>query len=163
VQNVEMIPSHGITVYLINTYRQPFKTGFELVIIPLIRSGEEYRLTVKINKLSKDIFNVSRLIIHYYSLNGSLYNIEYLINIQETTLTVTETDTRIITQTTTDTLTQTKIVTSNLTILTRYITATSTKQATDNFWFITLITIILAICLALAVIYLYKIKVTLLD
>jgi hypothetical protein len=156
--NVEIIPSHGIAVYFTDTYRQPFKTGFELVIIPLIKSGEEYTLAFKIKKLSKDIFNVSRLIIHYYSLNGSLYNIEYLINIQETTLTVTETDTKIITQTTTDTLTQTKIATSTLATITRYITATSAKQATDNFWFITLITIILAICLTLAVIYLYKIK-----
>jgi hypothetical protein len=76
---VEMMPPLGVTARFTGTYRQPSEPSVGVAVIPLIRSGEEYRLTVKIGSISGDEFNVVRLNVQYYSLNGSLYNTEVLI------------------------------------------------------------------------------------
>jgi hypothetical protein len=71
---VEMILPPEVTAHITGTYRQPSEPSVEVAVIPLIRSGEEYWLTVKIGNVSGGELNVARLNIQYYSLNGSPYN-----------------------------------------------------------------------------------------
>jgi glycoprotein endo-alpha-1,2-mannosidase len=105
---IEMIPQPETLASFTDTYRQPGK--LKVVIIPLIKSGEEYRIIVKIEKDSGNI----KLNLQYYSLNGTFYSADALIFIQKSTSTITKTyiQTTTVTQPTTITTTTTRITTT---------------------------------------------------
>jgi hypothetical protein len=116
---VEMMPQPETLASFTDTYRQPGK--LKVVIIPLIKSGEEYKITVKIGKDSGNI----KLNVQYYSLNGTFYSVDALIAVQKTTTTATVT--KITTQTVTSPATITTVV--QPTTITSMITKTMTQPA----------------------------------
>lgn len=116
---VEMMPQPETLASFTDTYRQPGK--LKIVIIPLIKSGEEYKITVKIGKDSGNI----KLNVQYYSLNGTFYSVDALIAVQKTTTTATVT--KITTQTVTSPATITTVV--QPTTITSMITKTMTQPA----------------------------------
>ncbi|MEM0050967.1 MAG: endo-1,3-alpha-glucanase family glycosylhydrolase [Sulfolobales archaeon] len=160
---VELKTPPGVTARLIDPYRQPSRS--DVVVIPIIRSYEEYTLTVSVGGSYGDLFNIARLDMQYYSLNGSSYNTEALISVQREFLTVTRTETTTITASTsiTTTKTATVVIPSVTTIikseevtktetimLTHNITTTVTKYVSETDW--TLISVIAVVTFTVGVV-----------
>ncbi|MEM2998506.1 MAG: PKD domain-containing protein [Thermoproteota archaeon] len=71
---VQILLPTGIIARFTDAYRQPSGSGVKVAVIPLLKSGEDYRLTLKVENVSGGTFTFQ---VTYYSVTGLAYSMGF--------------------------------------------------------------------------------------